>query len=273
VIKTKNIVLCADDFGLTPGISDGILKLVRNQRLSAVSCMVNSPYFNLYSKQLSALKSRVQIGMHFNLTEGYLLSKPTQHCFTLNELLLKAHVRWVNIKLIIKEFNTQLDEFIKIMGTVPDFIDGHQHVHQFPQIRDIVLESYQLRLKPQQTYIRSTFPIVTLPQYQFKAMVLAQTGGRTLQAKLKQLNIPHNGHFSGIYDFAKGTHYRSLFNQWLSLAPAETLIMCHPGEGPEATDSIGHARSEELNYLLSEDFLSDCNKHHINLRLTTSPKS
>lgn len=270
MIEFKTIVLCADDFGLNPGVSQGILKLVRMQRLSAVSCMVNMPDFALHAKDLLALQSQVQTGLHFNLTEGYLLSKPDKHCCSLNELLIKTHLRLIPSSFIAKEFNAQLDHYIKIMGDLPDFIDGHQHIHQFPVVRQVILELYEQRLRTNRTFIRSTYPAITLPQYQFKTRILAVTGGRTLSSKLTELGIPHNQYFSGIYDFAPDPNYRDLFRQWLSLAPSNTLIMCHPGEGRINTDVITQTRLLEMEYFLSDEFLNDC--HEYQTHLATGPK-
>ena len=267
----KKIVLCADDFGLNRAVSQGILKLVIKNRLSAVSCMTSMPDFNHHAKDLAALTNKVQIGLHFNLTEGYFLSEPERRSFSLNELLIKSHLHLIKPAFIAKEFNAQLDHFIQMMGRLPDFIDGHQHVHQFPDIRMVLLTLYVQRLKAYGTWMRSTYPAITLPQYRLKGHILAFTGGKKLQADLKKAAIPHHGYFSGVYDFAQETDYRSLFNQWLALAPSDTLIMCHPGEESSHIDAIAHTRSVELNYFLSNEFLDDCQKHHIHL--ATGPKS
>lgn len=260
-----SILLCADDFGLSPGISLGILKLVRQQRLSAVSCMANASDFSLYASDLVAYKDQVRIGLHFNLTEGCFLSNPEKHCFSLNELLIKSHIGWINSSFIAKEFNAQLDQFIQIIGCLPDFIDGHQHVHQFPIIRAVLLDLYAKRLKQNGSYIRSVYPSLSLPQCQIKTKILAFTGGKKLSRQLKQLGIPHNSYFSGIYDFATDSDYRSLFRQWLALAKPNTLIMCHPGDGLSPLDPIGQARQKEFDYFSSDYFVSDF--------LTASPKS
>lgn len=267
----KKIVLCADDFGLNPAVSQGILKLVRQNRLSAVSCMTNMPDFNHQAKDLATLTNEVQIGLHFNLTEGYLLSEPETQCFSLKELLIKTHLHLIKPAFIAKEFNAQLDHFIQMMGRLPDFIDGHQHVHQFPDIRMVLLTVYEHRLRTYGTWIRSTYPAITLTQYRLKGNILAFTGGKRLKADLKKAAIPHHGSFSGVYDFAQETDYRLLFQQWLDLAPSDTLIMCHPGEESTHIDAIAHTRSVELNYFLSDEFLDDCQKH--NIRLATGPKS
>ncbi|CEG58673.1 ChbG/HpnK family deacetylase [Legionella fallonii] len=262
----KTIVLCADDFGINPGVSVGILKLADRQRLSAVSCMANMPDFNLHAHDLCAVKDKVQTGLHFNLTEGFLLAEPHQRCFSLNALLMKSHLRWVNPLSIANEFNTQLDHYISMMGGLPDFIDGHQHMHQFPGIRQVILKIYKQRLQAHGTFIRSTFPSISLPPYRFKAQILAVTGGRALSSALKKSNISHNDCFSGIYDFNPGSNYRDLFRQWMSLIPTNTLIMCHPGEGMDNADAIAAARRIEMDYFLSDAFLEDCQEYRVKLR-------
>lgn len=254
------LILCADDFGLSAGVSQGILKLVRKQRLSAVSCMTNMPDFVVSAPELLVSKNQVQIGLHFNLTEGVFLSDATRMCFNLNELLIKTHLRVLDKQFIAKEFNAQLDAFIQSMGCLPDFIDGHQHVHQFPGIRQVILACYEQRLRLNGTSIRSTYPAKNLKKYQFKATILALTGGMALHRQLTKLNIPHNACFSGIYDFAQDINYRTLFRQWLALIPEHTLIMCHPGEGHMPDDVIAVARNMELAYFLSDDFVSDCDE-------------
>lgn len=265
----KTIILSADDFGLTPSVSQGILKLVQLQRLSAVSCMVNKSDFVSSAQDLLVFKSKVQVGLHFNLTDGVLLSDPQRSCFNLYELLIKTHLGLIKPLLIVNEFNAQLDLFIETMGCLPDFIDGHHHVHQFPVIRQIILDLYEQRLRQNRTYIRSTYPAISLPEYQLKTKVLALTGGRKLQLQLVQRGIPHNSYFSGIYDIADGTDYRGLFRRLLALVESNTLIMCHP-DAMTYPDSIVPARLVELDYFSSDAFINDCNEFHVNL--TTGPK-
>ncbi|CAM2844202.1 cellobiose phosphorylase [Legionella steigerwaltii] len=267
MIDSKTIVLCADDFGLDSGVSEGILKLVCMGRLSAVSCMVNMPGFISYAKELLSLKKskHIKIGLHFNLTEGYLASTPEKLGFTLHELLIKTHMRSMKLSFIAKEFLAQLDQFINIMQQPPDFIDGHQHVHQFPVIRQVILDLYEQRLKNYGTSIRSTWPSINLPQSRFKAKVLGFTGGKALLRQLIKLGIPHNRYFSGIYDFAPETNYRELFRKWMSLIKENTLIMCHPAEKVSPADPIARARLNEFNYFLSDEFLKDCDEFHVHL--------
>ncbi|HAT6977777.1 TPA: ChbG/HpnK family deacetylase [Legionella pneumophila] len=261
----KSIFLCADDFGLNEGITQGILKVARLQRLSAVSCIVNASSFEAHAKDLLALKKDVRTGLHFNLTEGYFLSLPDKRCFGLKELLIRAYLGILNSRLISDELNAQLDHFINVMGQLPDFIDGHQHIHQLPTIRRIIIDIYEQRLKGKNIFIRSTYPSVNMSRYQAKSKILGITGGKTLSSKLKKTNIPHNPCFAGVYDFSDRTNYRSLFRQWLNNVPTNTLIMCHPGEGDWNSDVIAGARIRELNYFLSDGFIQDCEEYQVYL--------
>jgi predicted glycoside hydrolase/deacetylase ChbG (UPF0249 family) len=262
VLKSK-IILCADDFALNAGCSAGILKLLRMQRLSAVSCIVNSSEFSVHAQELHPFKDQVKIGLHFNLTEGYLLSQPHKSCFTLNELLIKTHLHALNYSLITTEFLAQLDQFTHVMQQLPDFIDGHQHVHQFPIIRQIILDLYDQKLKGHGISIRSTWPSLSL--YPFKSKILGLTGGKALKKQLINSSIPHNAYFGGIYDFSPKTNYPKLFRAWLKLAKNNTLIMCHPGEGSNPKDVIAPTRVLELDYFSSDEFLEDCEKEGVSL--------
>lgn len=264
----KTIILCADDFGMNAPVSLGILELVRARRLSAVSCMVNLPDFTLFAPELLKLKEQVQIGLHFNLTEGPLLSS-THQPFSLTSLLIKSHLHCLNAYMVTAELTAQLEQFIQTMGFYPDFIDGHQHIHQFPIIQQALCDLYVKRLNNQSTYIRSTYPALSLSKYKVKSEIIGWTGGRTLHRALNRLQIPHNAAFAGIYDFAKETNYRSLFRQWLTLVPDNSLIMCHPGEQSESSDAIRHTRPLELAYFLSNDFSDDCREFGV--QLATGP--
>ena len=45
-------------------------------------------------------------------------------------------------KLLTAEITRQFEAFAAAFGRPPDFVDGHHHVHLFPQIRDAVPVSY-----------------------------------------------------------------------------------------------------------------------------------
>ena len=68
------LAVCADDFGLTPGISAGIARLAHTGRLTAISCLTNGADWASAAPLLDGLPTSVDVGLHLNFTEGRPLS-------------------------------------------------------------------------------------------------------------------------------------------------------------------------------------------------------
>src|SRR5437764_108899 len=118
-----NIILCADDYGQNTAISQAIIDLLKKNRLSAVSCITNSYYWHSHAKWLKPFAGQVDIGLHFNLTEGKPLTKSFgTDCLPLSKLISKAYLRRLNPTIIQSELNAQLDVFIAEIGHNPDFL-------------------------------------------------------------------------------------------------------------------------------------------------------
>jgi predicted glycoside hydrolase/deacetylase ChbG (UPF0249 family) len=247
----KRIILCADDYGQNSAISQAIVELLKGKRLSSTSCLVTSPFWAEQAKWLTPLKSHADIGMHFNLTEGKPLSKELPAFFKLKDLILDSNFKGLDPKPIAAEFNAQLDAFANVFGQLPDFIDGHQHVHQFPIIRDVVIKAYEERLRGNGSYIRCTFN---------KAQLFR------VRAELVEKKIPHNNSFSGIYEFSKSFAYSQYFPRFLKQVEDGGVIMCHPGlmSGDEP-EEIASARHYEYLYFNSKKYMQEISKNDIML--------
>jgi predicted glycoside hydrolase/deacetylase ChbG (UPF0249 family) len=266
MVTKKQIIVCADDYGLYVGCTQAILKLVEQGRLSAVSCVMNVPQLFKTAQQLLDLKADIDIGLHFNLTEGEYCSRLGKALPGLTNLLLASQLRLLSAASLKAELQAQLDRFIQAYGRLPDFIDGHQHVHHLPVVRDALLAVYNQRLQGSGCYLRSVFPNFMLSPYRLKATVLNLTGAYALKKLLHNNQLPHNTGFAGIYGFSNKRTYRHLFNLWLQQLPAGGLLMCHPGLAQlESGDPIAKARYSEYDYLQSKEFLQDCDQQAIEL--------
>lgn len=266
----KHIILCADDYGQSHAISQAIIDLLKNRRLTATSCMVTSPEWRLYASWLIPYKNQVDIGLHFNLTEGNPIDHLNHGFASLSHLLLKSHLRWVNKHAIRAELNAQLDQFISAMGMLPDFIDGHQHVHQFPMIRDVLFEVYEERLRQHGCYVRSIDDPRALWNVKAvaysKKLILQLSGAAAFKKRLVARNIPHNGSFSGVYSFGSLVQYESLFGLFLKDIKQGGLIMCHPGlEDVGSADAIHSSRLEEYKFIKSEQYLKFLDEAQVKL--------
>ena len=64
--RPQGVILCADDFALTEGVSEGILRLAEQGRLSAIGCMTASPLWRSLAGRLDGVESRCDIGLHLS---------------------------------------------------------------------------------------------------------------------------------------------------------------------------------------------------------------
>jgi chitin disaccharide deacetylase len=258
----KHIIFCADDYGQNEAISQAIIALLIQKRLSAVSCLTTSPNWLNHSRALIPFKNQIDIGLHFNLTEGKLLTD--MEFIPLNRLLLKASLRQLELKNIGNELNAQIDQFVAGQGGLPDFIDGHQHVHHLPIIRDAVLAVYENRLRSHGSYIRSVYQPKLSGSGFIKSLILNITGAYYFQKILISKNIPHNTSFAGVYHFKNAKDYPTLCANFLKHLKNRGLLMCHPGKTNEdSNDTIAEARITEFNFLQSPEFEQLCNKYQI----------
>ena len=257
---TRTLAVCADDFGLAAGISAAIARLARARRLTAVACITNSPHWDEAAKLLQDLPESVDVGLHLNFTEGRPLSarlaKRWPRLPALPQLIAQAHLRLLPRSQIRNEVHAQLAAFTRAFGKPPKFIDGHQHVHHLPGLREIILDVVE-HVQPLPA-LRSTAPVLG-PGFGLKRWLIEHTGGRAFAQALAQRVLAHNPVLLGAYDFA-AADYRALMLGWLAALPPDGgLLFCHPGEHAEGDppDAIGAARARELAYLGSAAFEAD----------------
>ncbi len=257
---TRTLGLCADDFGLAPGISAGIARLALAGRLTAISCITNSPHWEAGAPLLATLPASVETGLHINLTEGRPLSARLAKLWprlpALPVLIVRAHLGLLPRAELRSEVHAQLAAFRDATGAAPRFIDGHQHVHHLPLLRDIILDMVE-HVQPLPA-LRNTGS-VRGPGSGIKRWLIEHTGGRALARGLSQRMLLHNPALLGAYGFVD-PDYRALMQGWLASLPREGgLVFCHPGEvaAGDPPDMIAAARVRELAYLGSEAFSQD----------------
>ncbi len=273
----KNLTLCADDYGQNIAISEGIVTLVERRRINAVSCMVNGEYWGETYPMLRQLNPKPFIGLHLNFTYGAPLSYAWKkqyglHFPSLTRLISKAYLRRLNPEIVTSEIRAQFDVFTQDLNLRPDFIDGHQHVHQLPVIRDALLAvCAQANTNPKQgsTEFRKTvqdWRDFLLRDGFPKRQLITLLGGFAFRNRLIRQSIPSNTSFSGIYHFKHAKNYRRYFNQFLAQSQDGGLIMCHPGNpSDDKQDPQYLCRHHELNYFMSNDYLLDLKNHAVEL--------
>src|SRR5258707_12680623 len=137
-------LVCADDYGLAPGVDRAIRSLVADRRLDATSVMAIFDDFDTEIAALLEVSGPCLIGLHFPLTDYPPLgamkkTSRTGRLPSMARFLMLAYARQLDGTEIAAELERQFDRLAVALGRKPDFIDGHKHVQVLPTVREAVL--------------------------------------------------------------------------------------------------------------------------------------
>jgi predicted glycoside hydrolase/deacetylase ChbG (UPF0249 family) len=272
----RRLALCIDDFGASAGIAEAVAQLAARGRVQAVSCLVGGASWRRDAPRLAGLAKDVDVGLHLALTEGRPLAPALARLWprrpSLGSLLLRAHAHALPRAALRAELEAQLAAFADATGAAPRFVDGHQHVHHLPVVRELLLEVLE-RVEPRPA-VRNTGRVAG-PRYAFKRAVIERSGGRALESMLARRGWSTNAALTGVYDFA-APDYGACMRGWLAALPDGALLFCHPSAaagGFDRDDAIATARAREFAYLASDGFVADLEASGVELTPVWAPLS
>ncbi len=269
-MNNRRIVVCADDYGMSPSVNAGILALAAQGRLSATSILVDGPAAAVGMPGL--LETGLQLGLHLNLTESF--GQPGL-CLPLRQLILQAYARRLSCDQVQRDIQRQLQRFQDLTGRVPDYIDGHQHIHQLPGIRTPLLQALDGLAGPR-PWIRHTGRprMAGLPwRLRFKAWVIAGLGAAALHRQVQASGFCDNPGFLGVYDFTGGVSaYAAWMARWLAAAQDGDVLMCHPALGLDPQDALSSQRQAEYAVLAGAQMTQWLAQYQLTMMGARSPK-
>lgn len=256
----RAVVLCADDYGMSEGVSRGIAELAGAGRISAASVMTGGPAWPAEAAGLRPLAGRVGIGLHLTLTWGAPLGPmpgfaPGGRLPPLGRAVRTALSGRLPVAEIEGEIARQLQAFADALGREPDFVDGHQHVHALPGIRSALLRVLARRGLAGRVWLRNpgdrpSAILARRSEVAKAAIVAALSAG--FRAEAEEAGFWTNRGFSGFSSFADRDTGVDFDRSLAALGPAH-LVMCHPGHvaDGEVLDGVTGSRRRELAYLAS----------------------
>ena len=262
----RRIWLCADDYGISPGVNRAIRDLIERGRLNATSVMMVTPAIGRDEaarlQDAAAKSARCAIGLHVTLTAPF---RPlTMHFRPLRDelflpfakLLRAGMLRRIDPEIVRAEVAMQLNAFRDLFGRAPDFVDGHQHVQLYPVIRDGFLAA--VKEKAPEAWVRQAKRSQPLGQRlgRPKALFLDHLSTQ-FRRRASRAGITHNPAFSGAYDYSRTPDFGVLMAEFLNGLPEHGVVMCHPGFVDEVLiglDPLTSVREIEHAYLSGKDF-------------------
>jgi predicted glycoside hydrolase/deacetylase ChbG (UPF0249 family) len=139
----KYLIVNADDFGLTGGVTRGILEGHRHGIVTSTSAMVNLSGLER-SRELAREAPALSVGLHINLTLGApilpavavpSLVSEAGHFVRDRDRLGEAG----NASEIRREIAAQAERFEEVFGRRPTHVDTHYHMHRLPRMFALVL--------------------------------------------------------------------------------------------------------------------------------------
>lgn len=262
---SRTIRICADDYGLAPGVNRAIRQLLDAGRIDATSVMVLPLSFD--DAAISSLRAvrenrtTIQIGLHVTLTAPFRAMTgrwlaPNGAFRPVGATLAAALLRRLDATAIESEVDAQLSKFVNAFGRPPDFIDGHQHVHLFPQIRDAVLAVARRRAPG--AWLRQCGRAGALARrFSDRKGLLLDILSAGFRRRAAKAGVMMNTSFAGTYQFSGGTNFATLFPRFLDSLSDGGLVMCHPGFVDDELirlDPLTGLREPEYAYFMTDDF-------------------
>jgi hypothetical protein len=220
----RALIVNADDFGLTRGVSEGILSAYRHGIVSSATVLVT---VDLDREQLRQARAcGLGLGLHVNFTLG----KP----LTGGRSLVDGGGRFVrdprraadgaDAREARAEVDAQIERFEKLVGRPPTHLDTHHHVGLYAPVREVVLEVARRR----------------------GLAVRSQDAGSRTRARSAGLRTPD--HFFGESGPAAYWSAARTLAHLRALPAGVSEFMCHPGwfDADLAYSRYGRQREVEL---------------------------
>ncbi|HSJ55783.1 MAG TPA: ChbG/HpnK family deacetylase [Anaerolineae bacterium] len=244
----RKLVVNADDYGRTAGVSRGILEAHREGIVTSTTIMINLPGAGEYLAEALA-QPRLGVGLHLTFTAG----RPVLAAAEVAGLVdasgefydhhtLWAHAEEVPVGQLAAELEAQVARFTRLAGRLPDHLDCHHFVHLYPPFFQVYADLAARHRLP----LRVPFPTGTdfrtaarelefleeFPQDVVRGMVV------TNSALVRARGLAHPDYFDATFFGRDAVTLAHLLQILDHLPEGVTELMCHPGyDDPDLADS------------------------------------
>ncbi|ENK2110323.1 MULTISPECIES: chitin disaccharide deacetylase [Vibrio] len=135
------VIFNADDFGLTRGVNNGIVKAHRQGVVHSTTMMVGMDA-EQHALELARHNPDLKVGVHLRFTAGVPITKHRNltngraHFINYDELWSKQDFE---TQVVYDEAKAQVEHFLSL-GLELSHLDSHHHAHTHPQILPVIKE-------------------------------------------------------------------------------------------------------------------------------------
>lgn len=272
---THWLIVNADDYGHTPGVSAGIREAHLRGIVTSTSVMMNRPDAENGLKTAAEVCPGLGMGVHLVLTSGTPvlppgripgLVQPNGSFYKLDGFLERFNT--LDLEEIRAEWNAQVEKFIRVAGRTPDHLDSHHHSSYFtPALLEMMLKLAEQLHCP----IRKPFGPGSAEASDYLPSELSRQNTSQFRRVLSSHPVVTADRFIGsFYDETATT--QSLVKILEEIALDEKFrtfeLMCHPAHVDDALrECSDYNKQRDRERLLLQDPLirQKINDHHIQL--------
>lgn len=281
-MKDRYLIVNADDFGMSYGVTDGIVRAHTHGFLTSTSLMTNMPAAEYAVAQLAHVPA-LGVGVHLNICDGRPVLRPSEiptlvdahGNFHPASAMVRKLWRWqVSGRELEAEFRAQI-RWAKVRGIVPTHADSHHHLHLYPAaaipfVRALIAEGVHCARSPRCSVWPKRRSLGGPHEGHVARRVVVKTYRSALYSTVfRKLAMPdsrvsflsHDRH--NLAD--QGQAWKAMFQ---NLPDGLFELTCHPGmfeAGFSESDRIHVQREAELRWLTNSEWLDAVKKRGIRL--------
>ena len=268
----KYLIINADDFGLSPGVSEGIMEAHNNGILTSTSIMMNTSTVISDIKKMKLACPKIGTGVHLILTQGkpVLESEKVPSLIDSKGEFLKFHKHlflknFIKYDQVYEEWTAQIEKLLAT-GLEIDHLDSHHHISYSN------LELFEIMLFLSNKY---SIPIRRFPKFSTVSQKILNENSSVK----KMINQFHpkwpDSLITGFFNksiskniFSKTMEYGTQIKIIQNLQNGICEIMSHPGYVDQALMNLSKynkKREKEIEILTDKNIRQSIKKQGIKL--------
>ena len=250
---SRYLIVNADDFGHTKGVSEGILRAYREGIVTSTSVMINKPAAADGLRLALGVASDLGFGLHLTLTSG----RPVLAAESIPDLVqasgsfhrpeeLMMALAGIDLSQVERELRAQVELFIQIAGRAPDHLDSHHHItYKSPVLLSVMLQLAQELDMPIRNPFQRNDDQAEAAMGEKQAVIRSEDMLRRSQVLMPDCFLEHF--------YAKQATLGNLLNMLFDLPDGVCELMCHPAIVDDAlrdSSTYSERRADELAVLV-----------------------
>lgn len=257
---TRYLIVNADDFGISRGVSRGILEAHHHGIVTSTTAMINQPEIAGALATASQHAPSLGIGLHITLTHGRPVLPPEEvPSLVRSDGRFYGRAQFSRVCMLYHardlqaEIMAQFDRFVQLTGHLPDHIDSHHYAaYLHPVAYEIILDlvaEYGLPLRSARNYMNEAVMSRVFMARGFDPTVVSALAEAIIRVYESHRHTPRWPDHTERRFYHEGATLENLCLLLENLPAGSTELMCHPGYTSNLDDAYRQPREDELRAL------------------------